>query len=373
MIIKRIKIENFRNIKSAELLFSNGTNIITGRNAQGKTNLVEALSIAMDSVFRRVKNVDYIPYNSESKPTKIVLVFEVDSYKGKENLLECEITEKKLIRVINEVSYKKSKELYPQLKAITFIPEDLEIVKSSPDKRRAVLDDTAELMNKKHHSVVADYFRALKQKNSCLAGDGNSQNDLWNEQLARLGVNVMCGRRKYFNTLSSYAAEYYSELNSNGEQLEIKYLNSVLNTCEEKEKESPEFLFDRYLDALNASYVRDCAIGYTTVGVHRDELLFFINGNEVKTSASQGQIRSIVISLRLAQARMFKEKWNDSPIIILDDVLSELDEGRREFVLRHIVNSQVFITGCNTADFEKLKNYRIWTAENGEFRSYEQK
>ena len=112
---------------------------------------------------------------------------------------------------------------------------------------------------------------------------------------------------------------------------------------------------------------REIIAGHTLIGVHRDDVSFFINGNNARDFASQGQIRSIAVALRLAQAKMFSEKWNEQPVIILDDVLSELDEYRREFILQHIVNSQVFITGCNRNDFEGLGNSHGWIADNGSF------
>ena len=231
------------------------------------------------------------------------------------------------------------------------------------------------MMNKVHHSVVGNYYRALKQKNTFLAScrqnvslDSSKkiQIAVWNEELAKAGVNVLCGRLKYFDTLSRYSCEYYSELNNKGEALAMRYNHTVFNDSGIDFSDTDKLL-QIYLEKSEQYLQREIIAGHTLIGVHRDDVSFFINGNNARDFASQGQIRSIAVALRLAQAKMFSEKWNEQPVIILDDVLSELDEYRREFILQHIVNSQVFITGCNRNDFEGLGNSHGWIADNGSF------
>lgn len=379
MIVKSLKIKNFRNIKSADFLFSDKTNIISGSNAQGKTNLMEAISTAIEKSFRTQKNAELLPEGYENGKTKseIQLSFFSDKYPDKENVIDCSLTRNKITRKINSVNYKDALQLYPQLKTIVFIPEDLYTVKGNPDKRRELADETADMMNKIHHDRTAVYLRALKQKNMFLSNlkDGKiTENQrlqllVWNEGLAKAGVNVMCGRLKYFSLLSRYTCDYYAELNKFGEVLEMNYLSSIMEDMSFELPET-ELMYKIYLEKLNAHLEKELIVGHTLVGVHRDDIEFRINGRKAKDYGSQGQIRSIAVAIRLAQAKMFGERWGEAPIIILDDVLSELDEYRRGFILRHIVDSQVFITGCNDGDFGGIGDSFRWRAENGNFEKY---
>lgn len=373
MIIKELNVKNFRNIENAEFSFSEKTNIIGGNNAQGKTNLMEAAACAVEKSFRTAKSSELLP-KDKNVSGEIVVSFVVDAHPSKVNRLECIITEGGIERKINGISYKEGLKLYPQLKTVVFIPEDLYIVKGSPDARRELADETADMMNRIHRSMTGNYFRALKQKNSFISTLNSSyftrsdviQLSVWNEELAKAGVNVMCGRLKYFRLLSRYAEEYYLLLSDGGERLRMEYQSSVFT--EGCDISQPEELLKEYIYMLNRDYEREITMGHTLVGVHRDDIAFYIDDRPAKDYASQGQIRSIAIALRLAQARMFGEKWGEAPVIVLDDVLSELDEKRRGFVLSHIVNSQIFITGCNKNDFKELENAEYWEAEAGKFK-----
>ena len=373
MIIKELSVKNFRNIERAELIFSEKTNIIGGRNAQGKTNLMEAIACAVEKSFRTGKASELLPEKGGDCRTE--LSFAVDTFPDKVNTLECSITDGGIERKINGISYKDGIKLYPQLKTIIFIPEDLYIVKGSPEARRELADDTADMMNKVHRNMTGNYARALKQKNAFITSINERQRsssdymqiDVWNEELAKAGVNVMVGRIRFFETLSRYAAEYYSKLNNAGETLRMEYQSTIMEDTP-FEISDAELMLNTYMDKLERYKERELAAGHTLVGVHRDEICFYIDGRNVRDYGSQGQIRSIAIALRLAQARMFAEKWGESPVIILDDVLSELDEARRGFILSHIVESQVFITGCNKNDFIQLQGAKYWEAERGKFK-----
>lgn len=375
MIIKKLEITNFRNIKSGNFIFSDNVNIISGNNAQGKTNLMEALAVSMEKSFRTARAGEMLPREDNAGKTVINTDFTADIYPDKINRLTCNVTEKGIYRKINGVNYKDAIKLYPQLKCIVFIPEDLYIVKGNPEARREVIDETADMINKIHHSMVIKYQRALKQKNALLSRfEGlklttSAKNQLysWNEELAKAGVNVMVGRLKYFNTFCKYLCEYYNKLNNSGEILSAKYINSVMK-AHEYSLSDPDTMFNIYYDELNKYLDKELIVGHTLIGVHRDDISFFINNRPVREFASQGQIRSIAVAVRLAQARIFREKWGESPIIILDDVLSELDNYRRGFILRQIVGSQVFITGCNSNDFNNIDNPCLWAAEKGEFK-----
>lgn len=372
MIIKQLSVKNFRNIKDAEFEFSSKTNIIGGSNAQGKTNLMEAISCAVEKSFRTNKASELLPKSGGDCEMK--LSFAVDAHPNKANRLDCNIAEGGIERKINGISYKDGIKLYPQLKTIIFIPEDLYIVKGTPEARRELADDTADMMNKIHHNMTGNYARALKQKNAFITSVNERQRtrndymqmEIWNEEVAKAGINVMVGRLKYFALLSRYAGEYYAKLNDKGESLRMEYQSSIMEGTP-FELTDVELMLDTYMNRLDSYKEKEFAVGHTLIGVHRDEICFYIDDKPAKDYASQGQIRSIAIALRLAQARMFAEKWGEAPVIILDDVLSELDEARRGFILSHIVESQVFITGCNKNDFMQLDGGKYWEAIEGEF------
>ncbi len=374
MTVKELSVKNFRNIKAAEFLFSEKTNIIFGNNAQGKTNLMEAMSCAIERSFRTNKASELLPHGDGESKCSVSLGFTVDKYKDKLNTLECNVHSRGINRKINGVNYKDALNLYPQLKTIVFIPEDLYIVKGNPEIRRELADDTADMMNKLHRSVTNNYNRVLKQKNSFLSSIKDSeasqsdklQLEVWNEELAKAGVNVMCGRLKYFYTLSKYASEYYKELNKNNEVLTMEYYSSIMKNNEFGAEDSG-LMLRTYLNELESHLDKELIMHHTLVGVHRDDISFYINGKSARDYGSQGQIRSIAVALRLAQAKMFGEKWEEPPVIVLDDVLSELDGYRREYIIKHIVDSQVFITGCNDKDFKDINDSAIWKAENGSF------
>lgn len=334
---------------------------------------MEAMVCAVEKSFRTNKAAEMLPQSGKSS-CDIKLEFITDKYREKNNILNCSINQRGIRRTINDISYKEALQLYPQLKTIVFIPEDLYVVKGNPEARRELVDETADMMNKIHRNMTNVYYKALKQKNTFLSSlrdesiskSQKMQLAVWNEELAKAGVNVMCGRLKYFLTLCKYTCDYYKELNNNDECLKAEYYSSVMDGTEFDISDT-ELILNTYIDKLERYSDKELILRHTLVGVHRDDISFYINGKPAREFASQGQIRSIAVALRLAQAKMFGEKWEEPPVIVLDDVLSELDGYRREFILKHIVDSQVFITGCNDADFGYISGSKIWKAHNGEF------
>ncbi len=371
MILKRLSLRNFRNIASADFSFHPKVNIFTGNNAQGKTNLCEAISICLGKNFRTSKPQEISPFSENpdnEKETLIELTFCFDSSE-KENLLRYKQKKNSAKLTFNGLEIKNAEKLYGALRFVTFIPEDLYIVKGNPEKRRDYLDYVSNMMNRVHHIKLYEYNKALKQKNNLLAKSDFCDKimlESWNETLSRLGVNVMCGRLKYFKMLENYSKNYYSQLNQNNEILSVKYESSVMKDIPYT-SEDAEFMYEVYRRRLSETAEREFKMKYTVVGAHRDDLLFEINGRPARDFASQGQVRSIAIALKLAEAQMIHERGSDFPAIILDDVLSELDSFRRTFVLNHIDKLQTFITSCNISDLEIIGDAAVWKVENGNF------
>ena len=272
----------------------------------------------------------------------------------------------------NGLAIKSALELYGVLKYVVFIPEHLNLIKGVPECRREYLDSVAMMQTPVHLKKLSRYNKALKNKNNLLFGINfgddlsviRPQIESWNSVLAAEGLNVTYGRLKYFSLLETIASQLYNEL-SGGEQLTLKYYSSIFDSTELKCDEI-NGLYNEYLERLNNSFQRELKMRYTVLGVHRDDMNLYIDNNDVKEFGSQGQQRSTALALKLAEAEIIRQK-DETPIMILDDVLSELDAGRQRFVLNHIINSQVFITCCNINDVKELKNGKVWKVENGIF------
>lgn len=375
MIIKSLSVKNFRNIASAEFSFNPKINIFTGSNAQGKTNICEAISLCLGKSFRNPKASELIPFGSDSNENEISieLGFTFDNLPDKENTILYIQKGNNIKLTFNGLEMKSAEELYGALRYVIFIPEDLYIVKGNPEKRRDYIDFVSNMINRVHNSKLYEYNKALRQKNNLLYNLTGYDNDYsrvmlesWNDTLSKLGVNVMCGRLKYFNTLSAYANEFYGRINKADEKLTMKYESTVMEDIPYN-IEDIDLMYGTYMERLKETFEKELKMKYTVVGAHRDDISFFINGVPSKDFASQGQIRSIAVALKLAEAKMIYEKSKDVPIIILDDVLSELDEYRRGFITSHIDNFQTFITSCNISDIKNYDNASIWNVEKGSF------
>lgn len=371
MIITRLYVKNFRNIKEQEFEFHKGINIFTGNNGQGKTNLMEAISVCIGESFRKTRFQQYIPFEMENTDfVKIKLWFTDENYSNRENIIEYTISNKKRDIKYNGISVFDAKELYGVLKYVVFIPEHINIVRGQPELRRDYLDEVAFMQTPLHWKKLSRYQQALKQKNNILSS-GMDKAELsamvepWNEILAQEGINVTYGRLKYFDFLKENAAEQYQKLTNDREKLDLTYTSTVFNT------ESIDFtdinaLFNKYMDELRLSFEKETKLGYTVCGVHRDDITFSINESNARDFGSQGQVRSIALTLKLSEAALIQSRGN-RPVIILDDVLSELDEQRRDFILNNISDSQIFITCCNIEDVKSLNAGKVWHTEKGEF------
>lgn len=371
MYLTKIYLKNFRNISEAELCFDKNINVFVGKNAQGKTNLCEAISVCLGGSFRKARFSQFIPVNNPKAEVNIRLFFRDDNTE-RENIINYTISKNIVKITYNDIKMKDAAELYGVLKYVIFIPEHLNLIKGSPDLRRDYLDDVALMQTKTHLEKLSRYNKALKQRNNILASFSGTEQSLsaelaaWNEILAAEGINVTYGRLKYFNFLKECASEIYSELTNNSETLNMDYYSSVFKTdginFEEKDN-----LYNIYMNALSKNLAAEMKLGYTLSGVHRDDVTFFINNLAVRDFASQGQLRSTALALKLSEAEIIRRKNKTNPVVILDDILSELDSIRRDFVIHHIEKSQVFITCCNINDLSQLHSGKAWIVENGNF------
>jgi DNA replication and repair protein RecF len=381
MILKSIEVQNFRNIKHTELEFSAGINLFYGNNAQGKTNLLEAIAVCLGKSFRNIRRSDILPFDStdsEIKKTKITLSYESESLPGKINKIIFESDRNNTSIQINSIPLKKAAELYGEFKYVVFIPDNLTLIKGEPALRRNYLDNIAIMQNKAHRKFLGEYNSALKQR--CAAyftgGYDNNMLTVWDDVLAKQGINLTYGRLKYLELIRQYACEIYDEL-SGGENLAISYDSNVFTNKSDSEQWGNSvtdftditILYDIYAQKLRS--VNCEGQSSKTPGAHKDDVLFMISGNSARNYASQGQLRSIAISLKLAEAQIIRDFNRENSVVLLDEVLGELDKVRRGFVIKHFAESQVFITSCNRHDFENLPDIKIWSVEDGVFISRE--
>lgn len=373
MIITKLYIRNFRNIKEAELTFDSSLNIFVGKNAQGKTNLMEAISVCLGGSFRHVRYNQYVPVSDSGAEVFIRLCFREDNNTGRENIVEYTISNNKPQVKYNGLNVSDASKLYGVLKYVVFVPEHLNLIKGAPELRRSYLDDVAVMQTHTHLKKLSNYNRGLKQRNNILTFSGNmSEGELaanlapWNEVLASEGINVTYGRLRYFAFLQEYAAEIYSRLTEGAESLKMEYFSSIFKT-DSIDFSNVNKLFKQYLVEMENNLQSEIKLRYTVAGVHRDDVNFYINDMPARDFASQGQLRSAALALKLSEAEIIRRKNKTCPVIILDDILSELDFVRRGFVINNIDNSQVFITCCNMDDLSALNGGRAWRTENGCF------
>lgn len=372
MYLTKIYLKNFRNISEAELCFDKNLNVFVGDNAQGKTNLCEAISVCLGGSFRKARFSQFIPANDLKAEVNIRLFFRDDNTE-RENIINYTICKNNVKITYNDIKMKDAAELYGVLKYVIFIPDHLNLIKGSPDLRRDYLDDVALMQTKTHFEKLSRYNKALKQRNNILSAANGTEQKIseelaaWNEILSAEGINVTYGRLKYFNFLKKCAADIYSELTNNAENLDMNYFSSVFKT-DSINFDEKDVLYNKYMDKLRKNLAAEMRLGYTLSGVHRDDVDFLINGMSAKEFASQGQIRSIALSLKLSEAEIIRRKNKTNPVVILDDILSELDNIRRNFIFHHIEKSQIFITCCNINDLSQLNYGKAWSVEKGNFK-----
>lgn len=361
MYINSVKIDGFKNLSSIDISLDEKLNVFFGKNAQGKTNLIEAIWICSGvRSFRGTKDKDFININGEKFSIDIEFTDKLRKQRISFSSVRSNLKDKAI--TLNGVKLKTPSKLFGNLNCVVFTPEDLELSKGSPDNRRSFLDLSVAQIKNSYNDVVEKYENVLLQRNAQLKlismGKSDvSMLDVWNIQLAKLGSYISLLRYNYVKKLGFFTQNLYSRISGGKEKLDLIYSSSVFDKLENRTDYQGE-MFNEYLKLLMANIDSDIRSGFTQVGVHRDDLISMINGMNAREFASQGQHRSIALILKLAQAYILAEEREDAPVILLDDILSELDKSRQNFVLSQINGMQVFITCCDrsvTFDFDDKK------------------
>ena len=339
MIIKSIELSNFRNYESLEIHFDHGTNILYGDNAQGKTNILEAAYFSGTTKSHKgSKDKEVIRFGCEEAHIRTIV-----EKNEKEYQIDMHLRNRGSKGVaINKIPIKKASELFGILNIVFFSPEDLNIIKNGPADRRRFLDSELCQLDKLYLSDLTKYNKILNQRNKLLK-DISFRPDLmetlsvWDEQLLEVGKRIIKRRKLFIEELNEIIGQIHSNISGGKEQLILKYEPNI------------DDIF--FADELLKSKQKDLKICQTTVGPHRDDMLFSVNEIDIRKFGSQGQQRTSALSLKLAEIEIVKKSIHNTPVLLLDDVLSELDSNRQNYLLNSISDIQTIITCTGLEEF----------------------
>ena len=351
MWIEDLKISNFRNYANQEIKLNKNLNIFYGENAQGKTNIIEAIFMcSIGKSFRTSKEKETIKHNEEF--SNIVLNYK---NKDRDGNIKVQISNKKTI-FVNGVKVKKLSELLGKVNIVLFTPDDINILKNGPDQRRKFLNMMIGQIRPNYVNILNTYTKVMEQRNNYLKqirdlDDKTKINykllDIWDEKLASLSYKICLYRTEFINKISEKIKDIHKNITENKEEIKIEY---ITESSDEK----------KLLELIKQRRKLDIIKGYTTKGAHRDDFNIYIDNDLVNVYGSQGQHRTAVLSLKMSELEIIKEETGESPILLLDDFMSELDSKRRKNLLSNIGDTQVIITCTDEMENNFLGNiYKV--------------
>ncbi len=354
MEIKHLSLKNFRNYESQEFDFSSGINILSGANAQGKTNCAEAIFFLCTGYSPRA-NKDKLLVRHGCDNAEIVGRAE-SRYGDVSVKIQFNKLDKKSI-YINEIQVLKVGELLGNINSVFFNPQELKLVQESPEDRRRFMNISLSQMSKNYFYALQRYNKILSQRNNLLKDpDKDLIRDtlpIWDEQLAKQAGKIIKARNDFLSEISPIASEKHAFLSDNKEELQMRTESGYYGSEEE--------ISYALKEDLKVGLERDMRLGFTSIGPHRDDIKFTLNGDDVRVFGSQGQQRTVALSVKLAEAEIFYNRFNEYPILILDDVLSELDKKRQRKLISAVKNIQTIFTATSVdrqvfkcVDFNKI-------------------
>ncbi|MBQ9189166.1 MAG: DNA replication/repair protein RecF [Clostridia bacterium] len=359
MRIRGLKLSHYRNYDALELSPDPGLNVFEGLNAAGKTNILESIFLcALGRSHRTARDAELL---QEHEPFGGVRLY-LDTRGGSRSIrIElCEGERKKVY--IDDAATSRSGELMGCLNVVMFSPEDLQLVKDGPAERRRFLDMELSQMKPAYYYDLQQYNNALKNRNLLLKETPIRYDmiELWDEQLARLGSRIIRERTQFVQELSGLAHELHRSMSGGKENLRVTYEPSVPYTDEER-------LAETLQEQLAERLERDIFRGFTSVGPHRDDLGLMLNGRDVRVFGSQGQQRTTALSLKLSEIELIKRTRGERPVLLLDDVFSELDADRQARLLEVVSDCQAFVTCTHLEEFASIETLtmQVWHVENG--------
>lgn len=355
MIIKSIELTNFRNYESLSLEFDKGTNILYGDNAQGKTNVLEAIYLSsITKSHKGSKDQDIIRFGESEAHLRTYLEKDGDTYKVDMHLRK---SGSKVIAV-NGQKLKKAAGLLGLLNVVFFSPEDLSIIKNGPSERRRFIDMELCQLDSFYLYNLNNYNKIVNQRNKLLKDIYTNYSlketlDIWDSQLISYGSKIIERRIAFINQLNEIIYDIHKKLSGDKEEILIKY--------------EPNVLIEEFENKLKQNQEKDIKLKMTTVGPHRDDICIDVNGIDIRKFGSQGQQRTAALSLKLSEIELVKKITKDTPVLLLDDVLSELDSNRHKYLLDSIGNIQTIITCTGLDDFvnDRFEINKVFKVSNG--------
>ena len=351
MVVNNIKLQNFRNIAAADVSFSPGVNVLYGDNAEGKTNLLEAVYFAAIGKSFRGQHLREVISFGENE-AMISLDF---TGAGRQQNISIRLLGNRMRTVEkNKVRMARMSELMGAFRAVLFCPEHLSLIKDGPAERRQYLDIAISTAEPLYLAALQRYNRVLKQRNALIkAAEKDPQNfsatvDLWSAQLAKEAAFIARGRDRYLKKAAVHIGRCFAEMTGMREVPAIAYLGPGGREHDYEDTAATEALC---YGKLCEHHEREILAGATLYGVHKDDFEVRLNGKEARLYCSQGQQRSLALAFKLAEGELCREDCGEYPVFLFDDVLSELDGGRRRYLLEQIKDKQVILTTCEQHDF----------------------
>lgn len=361
MFIKKIQMLNYRNYKSLNITLGKNVNVFMGDNAQGKTNILEAIYYcAFAKSHRTSKDKELINWDSENAYISVLV--------GKDRLdknIDINILKdgRKAIR-INKIKVSKIGELFGNFNVVMFSPEDLRIIKDSPGVRRRFIDMELCQLDSKYYYNLVQYNKILNERNVLLKNKKLDRDilDIYDIQLAKFGSVIIKERLKYIYKLNYYGKNIHSDISSGKEEIEFKYISTIRDF---------ENIENNFYELLSKNRSKDIDKGSTSVGPHRDDFTVLINDIDSKSFGSQGQQRSAVLTIKFSSLKIIKELTCEYPVLLLDDVLSELDFNRKRYILSTIGEIQTIITCTGIEDLTSYldDSSRVFKVKDGDILS----
>lgn len=362
MVCNYIKVKNLRNIDEGEIHFDDGVNVLVGNNAQGKTNLLEGIyTFALGRSFRGAKEAEVIKFGENEARAEIgfataerksIQTLSIRLSKGKRRQIE-----------LNGVKIDRMSEMIGNFRAVLFCPEHLSLIKEGPSFRRNFLDVAISQFRPVYLRSLQRYNAILEQRNKLIK---NAENDretlestinLWSEQLSKEAALITSFRYNYIKKVALAVSDYFRDMTLGKEEISVEYISLSKERGEDLSNSS--LIEKKYYELLTTNVEREICAGATLYGIHKDDIEILINSKSARIFGSQGQQRSLALAFKLAEGDICFSETGDRPVLLLDDVLSELDEKRRNYLLSSVNDRQVIITTCENIDFGSAKKIYV--------------
>ncbi len=368
LYVKSINLKNYRNYDELYINLKDGINIFYGQNAQGKTNIIESIYLLSTGKSHRTqKDLELIRWGNDECKVKVEFerdnnINSVEMYLKKNN--------KKQLKV-NGVRLSKTGELLGNLVTVIFSPDHMKIIKEGPSERRRFIDIILSQVKPIYYYNLTQYLKVLDQRNNLISEGWNNPEilktiEIWDEQLLDYGSRIIRERKLFLNNINIMANEIHKVITNSKENLKISY-----KCCINIDSEDIALVKARYREELNKSRNMDYRRGITQVGPHRDDISLYINEKEVRTFGSQGQQRTALLSLKIAELKFLHAETQSYPVLLLDDVFSELDTQRQKYLINFIKDIQTVITSTDVEYFKNLNinDYSLFNVIDGKIHT----